>query len=610
MEFLNPWGLLGLLAVPALVALYILKQKHKTLTVPSLLLWKKTQTLMEASTPWQKLKKNLLFFIQLCTVILTVLALARPAFSSSSVSDEIIVIVDSSGSMQAKDGSDGKTRFDRALEEVSDIADGMRSNQRLTVITAGSTVSPVISRADSKYEVKRALEKLECGFSSSDIQNAVLLAESMSDGMESCEIIVYTDSELLTGENGPTVVNVSKSRKNAAILSVSVSGNMALSVAESFGEEKNVTLELLCDGVLTDARKVTLEKESPLPVYWKDIPAGASLITVRIAGDDILDADNSLSASVGADDGKRVLIVSESGFFLEKVISAVTAFDIYKATPENYNADGGNGYDLCIFDGYVPSVLPESVPCWFIGPEEAPPGIVFGSSIKGTVLSPASSPLCRELGEYMNLSSVMIARFREILSSEGWENAFLCGKYPTVLAKKDGDRALVTIAFDIHDSNLPLLKEFPILIQNMVSYSLPVMTEGDGVYEIGYNLTVKRLAYSVSTEVICPGGEKLPLHITDADDTVLLSSPGVYRINQTLERKDADGTKRSVVSGYVISKLPSGESAMEGAGILEGNAQTEKNDRRGRIELWPYFAAAVLLLLTLEWWVYYRENKL
>ena len=149
MEFLNPWGLLSLLAVPALIALYILRQKHKEVKIPSLLLWKKTQTMMEASTPWQKLKKNLLFILQLLAVILVALAISRPALKSSRFADEIIVIIDSSASMRAED-TPGKTRFDIAVKEASAIADGLRQDQRMTVIAAGSTVTPVISRSESR----------------------------------------------------------------------------------------------------------------------------------------------------------------------------------------------------------------------------------------------------------------------------------------------------------------------------------------------------------------------------------------------------------------------------------------------------------------------------
>ena len=41
MTFLLPWGLLGLVAIPLILLLYILKQKREKLTVSSLVLWRK-----------------------------------------------------------------------------------------------------------------------------------------------------------------------------------------------------------------------------------------------------------------------------------------------------------------------------------------------------------------------------------------------------------------------------------------------------------------------------------------------------------------------------------------------------------------------------------------
>jgi len=616
MEFLNPWGLLGLLAVPALVALYILRQKHKTVKVPSLLLWKRTQTLMEASTPWQKLKKSLLFLLQLLCVILAALAIARPSIRSEKLSDELIIIIDSSASMTATDGEGGKSRFELAVKAASSKADAMRDGQRITVITAGKTVTPVISRSDSKYEVKRVLKSLECGMSSADVDNAVLLAESMKSDTGSCEIILYTDSAYLTGEGGPEVVDLSTSRKNLAVMSlssgVSESGTMALSVVESFGADAEVTLELLCDGVLTDAKKQSLPADTPVSVYWKNVPASAVLLTVRIAEDDILPADNSLCTAVSRENSKKVLIVSESGFFLEKVISAVSGYDVYKSTPANWTNDTSGDYELYIFDGFVPEKLPEAVPCWFIAPSSGIEGVEFGATIKGSTLSAAPTPLCNELGEYLNLSAITLARFREVTSAtDGWENVFLCGKYPVLLGKQSDGRALLLLSFDIHDSNLPLLKEFPILCQNMLSYSIPVMTDGDGVFETGYTMKIGRLAYSTSVKVACPDGSIVEPSGANGDLTLTLSAPGVYKLTQTIEKNTGDGVNKTSVSGYVISKLPAEESSMPGAGSISTGGEGVTNTvKKGQLELWPYLIAVVLLLLTFEWWVYYRENKL
>ena len=65
MNFLNPlaFWLLGL--VPVIVLLYLLKLKRKPRVVSSTLLWFRAVQDLEANAPFQRLRKNLLLFLQL-----------------------------------------------------------------------------------------------------------------------------------------------------------------------------------------------------------------------------------------------------------------------------------------------------------------------------------------------------------------------------------------------------------------------------------------------------------------------------------------------------------------------------------------------------------------
>jgi Ca-activated chloride channel family protein len=79
MSFINPWGLISFISIPILIVLYILKQQHSEHVVSSTYLWKKTEMFMQASTPWQKLRKNLLFFLQLLMLLFLSLAITIEA---------------------------------------------------------------------------------------------------------------------------------------------------------------------------------------------------------------------------------------------------------------------------------------------------------------------------------------------------------------------------------------------------------------------------------------------------------------------------------------------------------------------------------------------------
>ncbi|TME10133.1 MAG: hypothetical protein E6I65_09570, partial [Chloroflexi bacterium] len=52
MSFLSPVALLGLLFVPLVLAMYLLKLRRDERVVPSTLLWQRLLTDVEANAPW------------------------------------------------------------------------------------------------------------------------------------------------------------------------------------------------------------------------------------------------------------------------------------------------------------------------------------------------------------------------------------------------------------------------------------------------------------------------------------------------------------------------------------------------------------------------------
>ncbi|MEO8377496.1 MAG: BatA domain-containing protein, partial [Candidatus Sumerlaeota bacterium] len=102
--FIAPWAFALLALAPVIVIMYLLKLKRRPVKVPSTLLWRKSVQDLVANAPFQKLRNNLLLWLQLLILLLLVIALTRPIFKLTGLKGEtVILLLDQSASMQAKD---------------------------------------------------------------------------------------------------------------------------------------------------------------------------------------------------------------------------------------------------------------------------------------------------------------------------------------------------------------------------------------------------------------------------------------------------------------------------------------------------------------------------
>ena len=76
MGIANVWGLIGLIGIPIIIILYMLRPKNKPMTIPSLYLWKQMVDEIESASRLKKLKSSILMFIQMLVVFLLSLILA------------------------------------------------------------------------------------------------------------------------------------------------------------------------------------------------------------------------------------------------------------------------------------------------------------------------------------------------------------------------------------------------------------------------------------------------------------------------------------------------------------------------------------------------------
>jgi hypothetical protein len=129
------WGLLALVP-PAIIALYFLKLRRMPLEVPSTYLWKRSIEDMHVNSLWQRLRRNLLMFLQLLLVGLAILALLRPGWEGSRLEGQrFVFLIDNSASMAATDTEDEPDRLAEAKQLATGLIDQMDSGMSAMIIS-------------------------------------------------------------------------------------------------------------------------------------------------------------------------------------------------------------------------------------------------------------------------------------------------------------------------------------------------------------------------------------------------------------------------------------------------------------------------------------------
>lgn len=128
MSFLNPITALiaAGITVPLLVSLYFLKLRRKPIAVPSTLLWKRAIQDLQVNAPFQRIRNNLLLWLQLLLLALLLIAMARPTQRAAvSPGERVVIVIDHSASMNTSDAPGGKTRLEEAKERALELIDAM-----------------------------------------------------------------------------------------------------------------------------------------------------------------------------------------------------------------------------------------------------------------------------------------------------------------------------------------------------------------------------------------------------------------------------------------------------------------------------------------------------
>ena len=209
MSFLYPLGLLGLIGIPILILVYIIKSKYTEQTVASTYLWTLSEKFLKRKRRPSPLAGIISLIIQILAVTVASLAIAHPIITIPNAADEYCFILDGSGSMSmdAGDPEQSVTRFEAGKQAVRDRINDAMDGSIFTLIYAGDTASVVFERAEDKEQALLLLDELKPAHNTLRLPDALGLAQGYFNENPSLLTYLVTDTSYETAEN-VEVVNV------------------------------------------------------------------------------------------------------------------------------------------------------------------------------------------------------------------------------------------------------------------------------------------------------------------------------------------------------------------------------------------------------------------
>jgi hypothetical protein len=661
MTFLAPIAALvaGAIALPALLALYLLKLRRRPVRVSTTLFWTQAVEDLEANVPLRWLRASWLLALHVLILTLLVIALGRPALSSGGASGgRVIIVIDRSASMNTRDGTNGATRLDdakaRAIDAVKAAAGSGSSFVVVTFAVEPALVQGQTNVARAAIDAIRAITptdqpgdldaalRLVDGLATrtgeetdaAPEQNEPVLAMLFSDGVFNTQaessaarvqfVRVGNDATGAAGrdnlgivafaiardENDPLAVRVFLRVLNAgdaprrAVVSLSLSGQGAV----------RTTLDVPARGAAT----ASLSVRAP----------GGGVLVASLPENDALSSDDAAGVVIPAPDRRRVLLVRPPATIgtgpeplSELVLPATLAevpdtliVQVRAADFEQMTRDGRAAeFDMIVFDRVRPASMPP-VSSLSLGSGLPAPGLderPRDAKIEptfdfrpGYVLSwKRTHPLLRDV----SLEAVYVSGFVR-LSPAGRDDPQVEElargvNGPLIVESVRGTRRHVVVAFDLRASNWPLLVSFPVFLATAVDALTATSRGGVGASTAEPMFVDAPGTRSITLRRI--GGEEPPREIrvvaTDSGRIPLgrLERAGIYEWRGT-------GDTRGFIGASLLDETESRIETAASLGLGGRVVRAGEGDGTPR-EIWHWFVLAAFALLCVEWALFTRR---
>ncbi|HVA25999.1 MAG TPA: VWA domain-containing protein [Chloroflexota bacterium] len=615
-SFVAPIGLAFGALIPVLIVFYLLKVRRHDQEVSSTYLWEQLHRDLVAHEPWQRLKTSLLLLLQVLLMALLTFGLARPFFTANAqASDNVVLLLDASASMQATDVK--PNRFEAARAAAKDIV-GRLSDDATGTIVRVKDHPEILVQGATKGQLTDTLDHVSVSSGTTNMREALQLALSLNKGKTRSQIFVISDgafpdiTDLQAGDADIHFLPVGSSGDNQGITALTARPDPSdpqrqhiFVRVENFSQTAGSNLlSLYADGKLVDSADLQMPGRGKAEHVFDSLPVGSKVIEARLRDTDQFAADNSAWLVLNQAGASKVLLVTQNNLFLEKAVNLLPNVEVFKTDPRRYAGIDPSQYSVFVFDGFLPPTLPNGGMLLINPPPADWLNIASDTIPRPKVTSfEDSDPLL----SYVPFGDILLSKTKD-LEAPDWARVLAqSGDHPLLLAGNNAGRKMVILPFDLHWSNFGLLSGFPIFMSNVVSYLQPSDPSQIKAPTPGDSVLIQPVPQADEIDVRKPDGSSRgfkpagkPVGYSDTDAT------GLYQVTQKSHGKVVQEQLFAInLTDPAESDIAPHSSLNIGGSILRQNDTIEWTPAKH--ELWPWVLLAAVGLLTFEWYWYHRR---
>jgi len=591
MSWLSPWGLLGLLSVPVLVALSLWRRRRREVAVSSLLLWRQVAAAQRAAPPTQRRRRvDPLIALRLAVALVLTGAMCGLLWlRRGAPTRRLTVVVDRSASMAMR-RPDGRSRWQACLDELRPLLGRLGPRDQLVPVLV-----PAYRGAASGAEPDAVGLAKELGaVAPSDVavreQELVEAVRQAAPTATDALVVVATDDRLEGLPAWARPLATGGAAANRGIVAFAArrrrdgTHEVLVGVAATPPARGEVEVVLRGDGRELGRRQVAVAAGGRGQAVLEAALGDVDVLEAHLVGDDALAADNHAWLARRTR-RVRAAWVGDASPALRRALAVQEGVDVVEAAADALPAD----CDLVVYYGTAPTRLPARGTVAVV----APRGPVGGLRPAGQVEAGVAMVVAPRdpLMAAVRLEGVRIGRVARVTVPENFDTLARAGDVPLIGRWRQGRATVVYVGIEPSRGGWALSASFPIFWANVVDVAAGGGRRGElACVRPGEPCGVGPVGEPV--EIDGPDGRRLEV----AGGVLLPQRVGLYRVRP----------KGTAARAVAVSLLSEAETTAQGCEARLPRDPWEQATRRplatGLVRVSGALAALGLLLVVLHGW--------